>query len=153
MANTKPKKPIKELPNVYGTSLDVKHGTRGWFSQNAKSHSTATCPWTVHLAVPTRGHDLWQVDDGALSLDAYLLPPDGPPRHGEEDASTSAPDERGHDFWSVHSHAHGGSQAGVVGQPRKSQEATLAPATDAKGYKKRTPLNPRDRPHHVAPTV
>ena len=58
------------------------------------------------------GHDLWQVHDGALSLDAYLLPLDGPARHGEEDGSICAPDERG------------GSQKSVMGQPSQSQEAT-----------------------------
>ena len=104
----------------------------------------------VHLAVPNRGHDLWQFHHGALSLDAQVLSPIGTL---EVDATPTPQDERGHDFWYVHSHAHGGSQEGFVGKPRKSQEATLAPATYAKGYKKGTTLNKVDSPHHVAPTV
>ena len=157
---------------MYGTSLDCENGTRGWFSQNAKSHSTATGPWTVHLAVPSRGHHLWQVGDGALSVDAYVLSPGGP--HDPPTIETTPPDERRHDFWHVHSHAYGGSHEGPRGRPRKGQTETLAPATnerggsqasvvgqpsqspeatEATGYKKGTTLNPRDKPHHVAPTV
>ena len=139
---------------------------------------TATGPWTVHLTVPSRGHDLWQIGDGALSVDAYVLSPDG--SHDPQTIETMPPDERRHDFWYVHSHAHGGSHEGPRGRPRKSQTETLAPATDERGYdfwprgsqtsvvgqpsqsqeateakeyKKGTTLNPRDRPQHVASTI
>ena len=61
------------------------------------------------------GHDLWQVDDGALSPDEYDA--SDQPRTLEGEAGP-APHERGHDFWP------GGSQKGVVGQPSQSQEAT-----------------------------
>ena len=46
------------------------------------------------------------VHHGALSLDAHVLPPIGP--HDPETLETTQPpkDERGHDFWQVHTHAH-----------------------------------------------
>ena len=82
-ANTRPnaplKIPIKEPLNAYGISLDCEkqHGTHWRLSQNAKSHSTATRPRAVHLAVSSRGHDFWQVHHGAVSPDVHVLPPVG----------------------------------------------------------------------------
>ena len=60
----------------------------------------------------------YQVGDGALSFDAYVLSPGG--SHDPQTIETTPPDERGHHFWHVHSHAHGGSHAGPRGRPRKS---------------------------------
>ena len=72
---------------MYGTSLDRKNGTCRRLSENAKSYSTATRPWTVHFAVSSGGYDLWQVDHGALSPDVHVLPPVG--------STPTSQDERG----------------------------------------------------------
>ena len=104
--NAPPKIPIKEPLNAYGISLDCEnnHGTYWRLSQNAKSHSTATRPRAVHLAVSSRGHDFWQVHHGAVSLDAHVLPPVGALE--ADPFETTPQDERGHDFWQVHTHAN-----------------------------------------------
>ena len=103
------KRATQRVRDIFG-----QDGTCRGLSQNAKSYSTATRPWTFHLAVSSRGHDFWQVDHGALSLDAHDLPPVGPLAVG---STPTTQDERGHEFW------QGGSPEGVVGQPSQSQEA------------------------------
>ena len=100
--------------------MKEKHGTHWRLSQNAKSHSTATRPRAVHLAVSSRGNDFWQVHHGALSLDAHVLPPVG--ALDADPLETTPEDERGHDFWQVHMHANAQSVDGpvcVLGEARK----------------------------------
>ena len=67
---------------------------------------------------------------GALSLDAHLLPPVGAL---EVDSTPTPQDERGHNFWHVHSHAYGGSHEGLLGSPRKGHDGTLAKETYERG--------------------
>ena len=153
--NAPPKRPIKEPLNAYGISLvcEKQHGTHWRVSQNAKSHSTATRPRAVHIAVSSRGHDFWQVHHGALSLDARVLPPVGALEADPFETTPPPKDKRGHDFWQVHTHANASSldvPACVPGEPR--------PLVDGDGptptrYKKNTPLNVVDSQHHVAQFV
>ena len=120
------KRATQRVRDIFG-----QDGTCGGLSQNAKSYSTATRPWTVHLAVSSRGHDFWQVDHGALSPYVHILPPVGALAVG---STLTSQDERGYDFWHVHLHAHGGSHEGPRGRPRKSQNDMLDPATYERGH-------------------
>ena len=91
------KRATQRVRDIFG-----QDGTCRGLSQNAKSYSTATRPWTFHLAVSSRGHGFWQVDHGALFPDVHVLPPVGALAVG---SMLTSQDERGYDFWHVHSHA------------------------------------------------
>ena len=113
----------------------------------------ATRPRAVHLAVSSKGHDFWQVQHGALSPDAHVLPPIGP--HDPETLETTQQprDERGHDFWQVHTRANASSldvPVCVPGEPRSMSDGDGPTPTR---YKKHTPLNAVDIQHNVAQFV
>ena len=86
-------------------------------SLKAKSHSTATHPRAVRLAVSRRGHNFWQVHHGVLSPDAHVLPSIGALEADPFETTPLPKDERGHHFWQVHTHAKAPSVDGPVCVP------------------------------------
>ena len=130
---------------------EKQHGTHWRLSQNAKSHSTATRPRAVHLAVSSRGNNFWQVHHGALSLDSHVLPPVG--ALDADPFETTPQDERGHDFWQVQTHANAQSVDGPVCVPVEPRKMIDDHGPTPTRYKKDTPLNAVDSQHHVAQFV
>ena len=97
---------------------------------------------SVHLAVSNGWDYLWQVQNGALSLDAHVLPIIGPSLHDHETLETTPKDERGYHFWQLHTNALSVNvPICFPGEPRKMVDDH---GPTPKRYKKQTPLNKAD---------